>query len=184
MIIQEDNIMKETKIHSKHVYHSNFLKIEEDTVITSESIETKRIVIRHSGASAILPITDDGNIVLIKQFRYPIDAVTIEVPAGKLEADEDPVLCASRECEEEAHVKPEKIEHVMSIHNCLGYSDEVIHLYLGYGCQYIKNPLPKDIDETFEILYYTKKEVLALLQRHEITDAKSIILLQHYLTLP
>jgi ADP-ribose pyrophosphatase len=79
--------MKETKIHSKPVYHSDFLTIEEDTVITSESIETKRIVIRHSGASAILPITDDGKIVLIKQFRYPIDAVTIEVPAGKLEAN-------------------------------------------------------------------------------------------------
>ena len=184
MILQEDNIMKETKIHSKPVYHSNFLTIEEDTVMTSESIETTRIVIRHSGASAILPITDDGNIVLIKQFRYPISAVTIEVPAGKLEADEDPVLCASRECEEEAHVKPEKIEHVMSIHNCLGYSDEVIHLYIGYRCKHIKNPLPKDIDETFEILYYTKKEVLALLQRHEITDAKTIILLQHYLALP
>ena len=176
--------MKETKIYSKPVYHSNFLTIEEDTVMTSESIETTRIVIRHSGASAILPITDDGNIVLIKQFRYPINAVTIEVPAGKLEADEDPVLCASRECEEEAHVKPEKIEHVMSIHNCLGYSDEVIHLYIGYRCKHIKNPLPKDIDETFEILYYTKKEVLTLLQRHEITDAKTIILLQHYLALP
>ena len=101
--------MKETKIHSKPIYHSNFLMIEEDTVITSEAIETKRIVIRHSGASAILPITDDGKMVLIKQFRYPIDAVTIEVPAGKLELNEDPILCASRECEEEAHVIPEKI---------------------------------------------------------------------------
>lgn len=176
--------MKETKIHSKPVYHSDFLTIEEDTVITSELIETKRIVVRHSGASAILPITDDDKIVLIKQFRYPIDAVTIEVPAGKLEINEDPMICARRECEEEAHVKPNTIEHIISIHNCLGYSDEVIHLYIGYGCKHIKNPLPKDIDETFEILYYTKKEVQALLQSHVITDAKTIILLQHYLALP
>ena len=176
--------MKETKIHSKDIYQSNFLRIEEDTVITSENIETKRIVVRHSGASAILPITNDHKIVLIKQFRYPIDAVTIEVPAGKLELNEDPILCVRRECEEEAHVQPEKIEHVMSIHNCLGYSDEVIHLYIGYGCKHIKNPLPKDIDETFEILYYTKKEVKALLDDHVITDAKTIILLQHYLALP
>jgi|SaaInl3SG_22_DNA_1037383.scaffolds.fasta_scaffold05010_4 ADP-ribose pyrophosphatase len=176
--------MKETKMHSKDVYQSNFLRIEEDTVITSENIETKRIVIRHPGASAILPITNDHKIVLIKQFRYPIDAVTIEVPAGKLEEHEDPILCASRECEEEAHVIPEKIEHVMSIHNCLGYSDEVIHLYLGYGCKHSDDPLPKDIDEAFEILYYTKKEVQALLDHHVITDAKTIILLQHYLALP
>lgn len=176
--------MKETKIHSKPVYQSDFLTIEEDTVITSESIETKRIVIRHSGASAILPITNDQKMILIKQYRYPIGAVTLEVPAGKLEVNEDPMLCASRECEEEAHVKPDKMEHVMSIHNCLGYSDEVIHLYIGYGCQYIENPLPKDIDEAFEILYYTKKEVQALLNKHQITDAKTIILLQHYLALP
>lgn len=176
--------MKETKIHSKPVYQSDFLTIEEDTVITSESIETKRIVIRHSGASAILPITNNQKMILIKQYRYPIGAVTLEVPAGKLEVNEDPMLCASRECEEEAHVKPDKMEHVMSIHNCLGYSDEVIHLYIGYGCQYIENPLPKDIDEAFEILYYTKKEVQALLNKHQITDAKTIILLQHYLALP
>jgi ADP-ribose pyrophosphatase len=175
--------MKETKIHSKPIYQSDFLTIEEDTVFTSENIETKRIVIRHSCASAILPITDDKKIVLIKQFRYPIGAVTLEVPAGKLEVSEDPMLCASRECEEEAHVKPEKIEHVMSIHNCLGYSDEVIHLYIGYGCQFIENPRPKDIDETFEIFHYTKKEVQALLNEHQITDAKTIILLQHYLAL-
>lgn len=176
--------MKETKIHSKPVYRSNFLTIEEDTVITSESIETKRIVIRHSGASAILPVTDDGKIVLIKQFRYPINDITIEVPAGKLEAKEDPILCARRECEEEAHVRPLTIEHVMSIHNCLGYSDEVIHLYIGYGCKKVQNPLPKDIDEMFEILYYTKKEVQALLNNQFIKDAKTIILLQHYLALP
>ncbi len=176
--------MKETKIHSKPIYHSDFLTIVEDTVLTSEAIETKRIVGRHSGASAILPITDDGKIVLIKQFRYPIDAVTIEVPAGKLELNEDPILCAGRECEEEAHVRPDNIEHIMSIHNCLGYSDEVIHLYIGYGCVHIKNPMPKDIDETFEILYYSKKEVHALLESQKITDAKTIILLQHYLALP
>jgi len=175
--------MKETKIRSNHIYQSDFLRIEEDTVQTSELVTTQRIVIRHSGASAILPIMHDEKIVLIKQYRYPIGAITLEVPAGKLETSENPLRCASRECEEEAHVKPEKIDHVMSIHNCLGYSDEVIHLYIGHGCKRIENPLPKDIDETFEIHYYTKKEVQTLLNTHQITDAKTIILLQHYFAL-
>lgn len=175
--------MKETTLLTKEVYHSDFLTIVEDTVMTSENIQTKRIVVRHSGASAILPITKDKKIVLVKQFRYPIGKITIEVPAGKLEHNEDPLLCAKRECEEEAHVKPKTIDHVMSIHNCLGYSDEVIHLYIGYHCEEVKKPLDKDMDEFFEIGYYTKKEVQALLKNKIITDAKTIILLQHYFTL-
>jgi len=133
--------MKETKLLTKEVYHSDFLTIVEDTVMTSENIQTKRIVVKHSGASA------------------------------------------QRECEEEAHVKPSTIEHVMSIHNCLGYSDEVIHLYIGYHCEEVKKPLDKDMDEFFEIGYYTKKEVQALLKNKMITDAKTIILLQHYFAL-
>lgn len=172
--------MKETTLLTKEVYHSDFLTIVEDTVMTSENIQTKRIVVRHSGASAILPITKDKKIVLVKQFRYPIGEITIEVPAGKLEHNEDPLLCAKRECEEEAHVKPKTIDHVMSIHNCLGYSDEVIHLYIGYHCEEVKKPLDKDMDEFFEIGYYTKKEVQELLKNKIITDAKTIILLQHY----
>ena len=175
--------MKETTLLTKEVYHSDFLTIVEDTVMTSENIQTKRIVVRHSGASAILPITKDKKIVLVKQFRYPIGEITIEVPAGKLEHHEDPLLCAQRECEEEAHVKPKTIDHVMSIHNCLGYSDEVIHLYIGYHSEEVNKPLDKDIDEFFEVGYYTKKEVQALLENKMITDAKTIILLQHYFAL-
>lgn len=175
--------MKETTLLTKEVYHSDFLTIVEDTVMTSENIQTKRIVVRHSGASAILPITKDKKIVLVKQFRYPIGEITIEVPAGKLEHHEDPLLCAQRECEEEAHFKPKTIDHVMSIHNCLGYSDEVIHLYIGYHSEKVKKPLDKDMDEFFEVGYYTKKEVQALLDNKMITDAKTIILLQHYFAL-
>ena len=175
--------MKETKLLTIEVYHSDFLTIVEDTVMTSENVQTKRIVVKHSGASAILPITKDKKIVLVKQFRYPIGKITIEVPAGKLEFNEDPSLCAQRECEEEAHLKPTTIKHVMSIHNCLGYSDEVIHLYIGYHCEEVIKPLDKDMDEFFEIGYYTKKEVQALLKNKMITDAKTIILLQHYFAL-
>lgn len=172
--------MKEHRIKTNLVYQSDFLKIVEDQVLLPNQKESKRIVVRHSGASAILPVTKDGRIVLIKQFRYPVNDITIEVPAGKLDLNEDPQRCALRECEEEAQVRPKRVEHVYSIHNCLGYSDEVIHLYIGYDAEEVLNPLEKDEDEMFEIHKYTKKEVQALLKSHKITDAKTIILLQHY----
>lgn len=175
--------MKETKIRSKNVYHSDFLTIVEDQVALDNGNHAQRIVVRHSGASAMLPITPSGNIILVKQYRYPINQVTLEVPAGKLDEGEDPLLCALRECEEEAHVRPRKTSHVYSIHNCLGYSDEVIHLYIGYDAVTVKNPKEKDPDESFEIVTYTKKEAQALLKNKQISDVKTIVLLQHYFAL-
>lgn len=173
--------MIEKKIKSSEVYTSNFLRIVEDDVLLPNQKTSKRIVVKHSGASAILPITSSNDIILVKQFRYPINKVTIEVPAGKLDQGETPLECALRECEEEAHVKPSKVSHVMSIHNCLGYSDEVIHLYIGEDSKHVIHPKAKDPDEFFEIVTYTKKEVQTLLFNQQITDAKTIILLQHYL---
>ncbi|MGB0175466.1 MAG: NUDIX domain-containing protein, partial [Acholeplasmataceae bacterium] len=161
--------MKEKTIKTNSVYHSNFLTIVEDEVLLTNQRISKRIVVKHSGASAILPITKDGHLVLVKQYRYPINQVTIEVPAGKLNEGEDPLLCALRECEEEAQIRPERTKHIYSIHNCLGYSDEIIHLYIGYGAEVVKDPLEKDPDEFFEINHYTKKEVRTLLESHQVT---------------
>ena len=173
-------MMKEKTLKTIPVYHSDFLTIVEHEVLLPNHQTSKRIVVKHSGASAILPITKDGHIILVKQYRHPIQKVTLEVPAGKLDEDEDPLLCALRECEEEAQVRPSKTKLIYSIHNCLGYSDEVIHLYIGYDAEKVLKPLEKDPDEYFEILSYTKKEVQALLHTKHITDAKTIILLQHY----
>jgi ADP-ribose pyrophosphatase len=173
--------MNEKTLKSIPVYESDFLSIVEDEVLLPNQNTSKRIVVKHSGASAVLPVTKDGHIVLVKQYRYPIRQVTIEVPAGKLDEGEDPLQSAIRECEEEAHVKPETTKHVFSIHNCLGYSDEIIHLYIGYDAVVVEKPREKDPDEFFDIHHYTKKEVRTLLESHQITDAKTIILLQYYL---
>jgi ADP-ribose pyrophosphatase len=173
-------LMKEKTIKTYPVYHSDFLTIVEDEVLLPNHQTSKRVVVKHSGASAILPITKEGHIILVKQYRHPIKQITIEVPAGKLDEGEDPLVCALRECEEEAQVRPSDTKHVYSIHNCLGYSDEVIHLYIGYHAEKVEHPLEKDPDEYFEIMTYTKKEVQALLHSKQITDAKTIILLQHF----
>lgn len=173
--------MKEKTLHTKKIYTSDFLSIREDTVLTYQKREASRIVVEHSGASAILPVTKEGLFVLVKQYRHPIGDITIEIPAGKLELGEDPLVCALRECEEEAQVKPLFTTYIQPIHNCLGYSDEVIHLYIGHACEKVLNPKPKDIDEAFEILYVTKEEVLTLLKEKTITDLKTLMVLYHAL---
>lgn len=175
--------MKETTVRTKKIYTSDFLDIREDTVLTYQKNHATRIVIEHSGASALLPVTKDHTYILVKQYRHPIGAYTLEIPAGKLNKGEDPLACALRECEEEAQVRPLYTRHIHSIHNCLGYSDEVIHLYIGYESEAVFNPKEKDADEYFDIKAYTKDEILMMMKDGRITDAKTLITLYHAFSL-
>jgi ADP-ribose pyrophosphatase len=175
--------MKETTVRTKKIYTSDFLDIREDTVLTYQKNHATRIVIEHSGASALLPVTKDHTYILVKQYRHPIGAYTLEIPAGKLNKGEDPLACALRECEEEAQVRPLYTRHIHSIHNCLGYSDEVIHLYIGYDCETVLKPKEKDADEYFDIKSYTKDEILMMMKDGRITDAKTLITLYHAFSL-
>ena len=175
--------MKEKTLSTKRIYASDFLDIREDTVLTYQNNEATRIVVEHSGASAILPITKDKRYILVSQYRHPIGAVTLEIPAGKLNKNEDPLACALRECEEEAQVRPLYTRHIHSIHNCLGYSDEVIHLYIGYESETVFNPKEKDADEYFDIKSYTKDEILMMMKDGRITDVKTLITLYHAFSL-
>jgi ADP-ribose pyrophosphatase len=175
--------MKEKTLSTKRIYASDFLAIREDTVLTYQNSEATRIVVEHSGASAILPMTKDKRYILVSQYRHPIGAITLEIPAGKLNKNEDPLACALRECEEEAKVRPTHTIHIHSIHNCLGYSDEVIHLYIGYDAIVVDDPKEKDADEYFDIQAYSKEEILVMMQKGMITDAKTLITLYHAFSL-
>jgi ADP-ribose pyrophosphatase len=175
--------MKETTVSSKKIYTSDFLDMREDTVLTYQKNHATRIVIEHSGASALLPVTKEHTYILVKQYRHPIGAYTLEIPAGKLNKGEDPLACALRECEEEAQVRPLYTRHIHSIHNCLGYSDEVIHLYIGYESEAVFNPKEKDADEYFDIKSYTKDEIIMMMKDGRITDAKTLITLYHAFSL-
>ena len=130
----------------------------------------------------MLPITKDGKIVLIKQFRYPINAVTIEIPAGKKdEKNEDGLVCALRELEEETGYKSSNVTKLQDLHNCVGYSNEMIELFIAYDCVKVENPKSGDDDEFIELLEVSKTEARDLLKSGGITDAKTIITLQYYL---
>lgn len=173
--------MKEKQISSKLKYECFFMKLFEDEVLLPNQKTSKRIYIKHDGASAVLPITKDGKIILVKQFRYPINQISIEIPAGKKDDPyEDGIECAKRELEEETGYQSTNITKVMDTHNCVGYSDELIELFIALDCEQVENKLPMDEDEFIELLEVSVDKSKEMISSGEITDAKTIIMLQHY----
>jgi ADP-ribose pyrophosphatase len=172
---------KEKQMNSTLIYDCFFMKLYEDDVLLPDGNQSKRVYVKHDGASAILPITKEGNILLIKQYRYPIQQVSIEIPAGKKDSqDEDGLLCAKRELEEETGYRSENIKKISSIFNCVGYSNEKIELFIAHDCEKVENPLSMDEDEFIELMTVTVEESKILLQNGIISDSKTIIALQHY----
>ena len=174
--------LEEKTITSTKVYECFFMKLYEDKVLLPNNEMSNWIFIKHDGASAVLPITKDGKIVLIKQFRYPVNQVMIEIPAGKKdEPSEDGLVCAVRELEEETGYRSNHIVKFQDLYNCVGYSNEMIELFIAYDCEKIDNPKNGDDDEFIELLEVSKQEAKSLLNQGKITDAKTIVTLQHYL---
>lgn len=169
----------EKKINSKTVFENDFLKLNLDEVELINGKRTSRIYVNHIGAACALPLTKEGNVILTKQYRYPIGRISIEIPAGKRdEYDEDYLDCITREIEEETGYRSENIVHLRDIHNCVGYSDEIIKMYVAYDCFKVDNPLPGDEDEFIEVFEVTKEEAMILISNGEITDVKTIIAIQ------
>lgn len=172
--------MKERQLSHQLLYECFFMKLYEDEVLLPNKKTSKRIYVEHDGASAVLPITRDKKILLIKQFRYPIRQVSIEIPAGKKdEPGEDGLVCAKRELEEETGYQSGNIVRLNDLHNCVGYSNEMIEMFIAYDCEKVENPLPMDEDEFIELLEVTIEESKELLRTGQISDAKTIIALQH-----
>lgn len=176
--------MKEQQLSHQKVYECFFMTLFEDDVLLPSGATSRRIYVEHPGAAAVLPITPDGKVLLIRQFRYPIHAVTLEIPAGKKDdINESGESCVRRELEEETGYRATRLEHVRDIHNCLGYSNELIELFIAYDVYPVENPLEADDDECIEIELFDRNQVSSLLDSGELTDAKTIIMLQHYLRL-
>ena len=173
--------MYEKQIKSRKVYECSFLELFEDDVLLQNGNTSKRVYVKHIGAACVLPITKDGLLVLTKQYRYPIRSISIEIPAGKKDAtDETGYDCIKREIEEETGYQSDEFIYVYGIHNCVGYSDELIEVFIAKNCYKVDNPLPPDDDEFIELLFCTVAEALKMIKNKEITDVKTIVAIQHY----
>ena len=163
----------ETRIDGRVAYDGDFLKVSRDMVRLPDGSHTAREYIKHPGAVVILPLFDDGSVLLERQFRYPLNRVFIEFPAGKIDAGEDPLACAKRELQEETGYTARHWQFICTIHNAIAYADEHLDLFVARGLTAGARQL--DEGEFLETFTATVPEMLAMIRRGEITDVKTII---------
>lgn len=163
----------EKKIDGGLVYDGHFLKVQRDTISLPDGKVTAREYILHPGAVVILPLLDDGTVLMERQFRYPLDRVFIEFPAGKIDKGEDPLECAKRELLEETGYTATEWRFVSTIHNAIAYSDEHLEIYLARGLVAGQNRL--DEGEFLETFTATVPQLLEWVKSGAITDVKTII---------
>ncbi|WP_423678734.1 MULTISPECIES: NUDIX domain-containing protein [unclassified Undibacterium] len=165
--------LREEKISGGLVYAGDFLKVQKDTVSLPDSNVATREFIRHPGAVVIIPVFDDGSVLLERQFRYPLNRVFIEFPAGKIDAGEDPLICAKRELREETGYSATDWRHIFTIHNAIAYSDERLEIYVARGLTAGQASL--DDEEFLETFTATPTEMLKWVREGKITDVKTVI---------
>ena len=172
--------LTETRISSEPVYESSFVTISRDTVRLPNGNEGQRVVIRHPGAACVLAETADGEIVFVRQWRYALGAPLLELPAGKLDAGEDPAACALRELAEETPYRAERVEKLAEFYTAPGFCDEKMHLYRAVNIS-ADSTLQADEDEFVETVLLDRAAVRQALDDGSIRDAKTLIALQFWL---
>ena len=168
-----DQHLREERISGEDIYGGIFLNMKRDRVSLPDGQEAVREYLTHPGAVAILAILEDGRILLERQYRYPIAKVCMEIPAGKLDPNEDPLVCAQRELEEETGYSASKWSYVRRIHPVISYSTEFIDIYLAEGLQSGKSRL--DEEEFLDVFAAPLDEILAWVEQGVITDVKTTI---------
>jgi ADP-ribose pyrophosphatase len=161
---------------SKHVFTGKVLTLNIDTVTLPNGFTVDLEIVRHPGAAAVVPLKDNGTVVLIKQFRHAAGGFIYEIPAGKLHPGEDPMHCAARELEEEIGYVAGRLELLTSILTAPGFTDEVIHIYKATGMTAGRQQL--DRDEVLEVLEISLEEAIKMIKAGTIRDAKTIVGLQ------
>ena len=159
---------------NEEVFSGRLLKVQRDHVILPNGSDVTREYIRHPGAVAIVPVTEDGKIILVKQCRYGLDTVMWEIPAGKLDhgPGEDILECAKRELSEETGYEAKEWEFLISIATTPGFSDEIIHLFKAEGLT--KGAQHPDEDEFITAKAFTPEEIKQMIKNGEFFDSKSI----------
>lgn len=154
------------------LYQGRIIRVAAETVTLPNHQVIQLDVVRHPGASAVVPIKDNGRVILIHQFRHAVGGYLYEVPAGTLAPDESPDACAMREVEEETGYRAGRLVRLGSIVTAPGFCDEQIHLYLATQLQQTRQSL--DHDEVLTVVEMTLDEAMARIHDNTIRDAKSI----------
>ena len=165
----------EKKISSKQIFDGKVVKLFVDEVELPDGQIATREIVRHPGAVCVVPLTDKGEVVMVKQFRYPFEEVLLEIPAGKLEPGEDPLEAVKRELEEESGAVAGKIEYIGELYTTVAIFDEKIQMYLATDLTFT-NAHP-DTDEFITSEKIPLSILINMVMNGEIKDAKTQIAL-------
>lgn len=161
---------------TKNIYHGKVITLNIDTVTLPNGLTVDLEMVRHPGAAAVVPLKEDGTVILIRQFRHAAGGFIYEIPAGKLHPGEDPKACAVRELEEEIGYLAERLELLSSIFTAPGFTDEVIHIYKATAMTKGRQHL--DRDEVLEVVEMPLQEAMNMIRVGTIRDAKTMVGLQ------
>jgi len=166
------------KINSRRIHTGKIIKLDTDTVRFPDGSVGEMDMVRHPGASAIVPfLTDpkrnDPELLLIKQYRYAAEQYLYEIPAGRLDPGEDPAHCAARELREETGCRAGRIEFLLTMFTTPGFTDERIHLFIATGLE--RGATAHEADEFLTVETVTLSRALQLIQKGEIKDAKTAL---------
>ena len=168
------------RVATRRVYNGRVINLDVDTVRFPDGSIGELEMVRHPGASAVVPFLsdpagDDPQVLLIRQYRYAAEGFIYEVPAGRLDPGEAPVDCARRELREETGCTAERVEHMYTMYTTPGFTDEKIHLFMAVGVT--RGEAQREADEFVEVETMSLSRALELIERGEIRDSKTALAL-------
>jgi len=170
-----DEHLVERRLRSDLVYEGHFLQVRRDEIRLPSGKLAQREHVVHPGAVMIVPMTDDGRLIVERQHRYPLDRVLLELPAGKLDPQETTLHCAQRELREETGYSAREWAYAGCLHNAPAYSNEFIDIWFARGL--VAGPQQLDDGEFLEVLTMSESDLFALAASGELTDAKTMVAL-------
>ncbi|UOR12390.1 NUDIX hydrolase [Halobacillus amylolyticus] len=167
------NKFEEKTIDTEVIYKGKIVQLQVDSVTLPDGQTSKRELIKHPGAVAVIALTDEGKIVFVEQYRKALEKSIVEIPAGKLETGEKPEITALRELEEETGYTTDQLKLVTSFYTSPGFADELVHLYFTDQVKPLEQKVDLDEDEFVELQELTLQEAEQLALDQKIHDAKT-----------
>ncbi|MGE7949419.1 NUDIX domain-containing protein [Lysinibacillus sp. NPDC093688] len=155
------------------IYDGKIVKLQVDDVTLPNGNVAKREIIKHPGAVAVIAVTDEGKLVLVEQYRKALERSIVEIPAGKLEPGEEPIVTARRELEEETGYGAQSLTYLQAFATSPGFADEIIHLFVAKDLYAIENKADLDEDEFVELVEVSLEEAGQMVADERIYDAKT-----------
>ena len=165
--------LEEKTISVEKIYDGKIIEVTREKVMLENKSETYREVVHHSGGVCVLPLNSKGEVLFVRQFRYPFKEILLEIPAGKRENDEDPKECGVRELREEVGAEAKNITFLGKLYPTVAYNTEIIYMYMAQDLSFVKQNL--DDDEFLDIVKIPLSKAYDMVINDEIPDAKTQI---------